>query len=159
MILFTSGSSGLPKAVELSRRAVIANQHNVLAVTKRLPHQLNPAAPQSVSLASTPPMFHVGGLSNLLSNYLTGGRVVIPEGRFDAGQILGLIEREGVHSWGGGVPTMAIRVLEHPTSTRSICRHCVRSRSAGRRYPPPCWTGCACGCLNSPAGDSETPGA
>lgn len=112
VVLFTSGSSGLPKAVELSRRAVIANQHNVLAVTKRLPHQIKSDAPQSVSLASTP-MFHVGGLSNLLSNYLTGGRVVIPEGRFDAGQILGLIEREGVHNW-GGVPTMAIRVLEHP---------------------------------------------
>ncbi|AKK27218.1 class I adenylate-forming enzyme family protein [Mycobacterium sp. EPa45] len=111
-ILFTSGSSGLPKAVELSRRAVIANQHNILAVTRRLPHQLDLAAPQTVSLASTP-MFHVGGLSNLLTNYLTGGRVVIPEGRFDAGQILGLIEREGVHNW-GGVPTMAIRVLEHP---------------------------------------------
>lgn len=111
-ILFTSGSSGLPKAVELSRRAVIANQHNILAVTKRLPHQIDPTGPQTVSLASTP-MFHVGGLSNLLSNYLTGGRIVIPEGRFDAGQILGLIEREGVHTW-GGVPTMAIRVLEHP---------------------------------------------
>lgn len=112
VILFTSGSSGLPKAVALSRRAVIANQHNILAVTKRLPHQLDTEAPQTVSLAGTP-MFHVGGLSNLLTNYLTGGRVVIPEGRFDAGQILALIEREGVHSW-GGVPTMAIRVLEHP---------------------------------------------
>jgi acyl-CoA synthetase (AMP-forming)/AMP-acid ligase II len=111
-ILFTSGSSGLPKAVALSRRAIIANQHNVLARTKRLPHQQNPDGPQSVALASTP-MFHVGGLSNLLSNYLTGGRVVIPEGRFDARQVLELIEREGVHNW-GGVPTMAIRVLEHP---------------------------------------------
>ncbi|NTY58600.1 class I adenylate-forming enzyme family protein [Mycolicibacterium sphagni] len=111
-ILFTSGSSGLPKAVALSRRAVIANQHNLLARTKRLPHQQQPDAPQSVALASTP-MFHVGGLSNLLSNYLTGGRIVIPEGRFDARQALELIEREGVHNW-GGVPTMAIRVLEHP---------------------------------------------
>jgi acyl-CoA synthetase (AMP-forming)/AMP-acid ligase II len=111
-ILFTSGSSGLPKAVALSRRAIIANQHNVLARTKRLPHQQKPDAPQSVALASTP-MFHVGGLSNLLSNYLTGGRVVMPEGRFDARQALELIEREGVHNW-GGVPTMAIRVLEHP---------------------------------------------
>ncbi len=111
-ILFTSGSSGLPKAVALSRRAVIANQHNVLALTKRLPHQTNPDGLQSVSLASTP-MFHVGGLSNLVSNFLTGGRVVIPEGRFDAGQVLALIEREGVHNW-GGVPTMAVRVLEHP---------------------------------------------
>ncbi|WP_445169772.1 class I adenylate-forming enzyme family protein [Mycolicibacterium sp. Dal123E01] len=111
-ILFTSGSSGLPKAVALSRRAVIANQHNVLTRANRLPHQQKPDTPQSVALASTP-MFHVGGLSNLLSNYLTGGRVVIPEGRFDARQVLELIEREGVHNW-GGVPTMAIRVLEHP---------------------------------------------
>jgi acyl-CoA synthetase (AMP-forming)/AMP-acid ligase II len=112
LILFTSGSSGMPKAVQLSRRAVIANQHNVLALRRRLPHQLNPDAPQSVSLASTP-MFHVGGLSNLLSNYLTGAKVVIPEGRFDAREVLELIEREGVQNW-GGVPTMAIRVLEHP---------------------------------------------
>ncbi len=62
-------------------------------------------------------MFHVGGLSNLLSNYLTGGRIVIPEGRFDARQALELIEREGVHNW-GGVPTMATRVLEHPDFDR-----------------------------------------
>jgi acyl-CoA synthetase (AMP-forming)/AMP-acid ligase II len=35
------------------------------------------------------------------------------EGRFDAGQILALIQREGIQIW-GAVPTMAIRILEHP---------------------------------------------
>lgn len=112
LILFTSGSSGMPKAVELSRRSVIANQHNVLGRGKRLPHLLGADSPQAVSLATTP-MFHVGGLTSLLTHFLTGGKIVMAEGRFDAGEILGLIERERIQIW-GAVPTMAIRLLAHP---------------------------------------------
>lgn len=112
IILFTSGSSGLPKAVELSRRSVIANQQNILGRNGRLPHLLGADSPQAVSLASTP-MFHIGGLSSLLTHFLTGGRIVLAQGRFDAGQVMALIERERVQIW-GAVPTMAVRVLEHP---------------------------------------------
>jgi acyl-CoA synthetase (AMP-forming)/AMP-acid ligase II len=102
----------MPKAVELSRRSVICNQHNILARNGRFPHLLTAESPQAVSLATTP-MFHVGGLSSLLTHFLTGGKIVIAEGRFDAGQILRLIEREGIQIW-GAVPTMAIRLLAHP---------------------------------------------
>jgi long-chain acyl-CoA synthetase len=112
LVLFTSGSSGLPKAVELSRRSVIANQQNILVRNGRLPHLLDAASPQAVSLASTP-MFHIGGLSSLLTHFLTGGRIVLAQGRFDAGQVMALIERERVQVW-GAVPTMAVRVLAHP---------------------------------------------
>lgn len=112
LILFTSGSSGMPKAVELSRRSVICNQHNILQRNRRLPHLLDADSPQVVSLATTP-MFHVGGLSSLLTHFLTGGKIVLAEGRFDAGRVLALIEREGVQVW-GAVPTMAVRLLEHP---------------------------------------------
>jgi long-chain acyl-CoA synthetase len=112
LILFTSGSSGMPKAVELSRRSVICNQHDILQRTGRLPHLLDDDSAQVVSLATTP-MFHVGGLSSLLTHFLTGGKIVMTEGRFDAGQILALIESEGIQVW-GAVPTMAIRILEHP---------------------------------------------
>ncbi|MCV7133718.1 acyl--CoA ligase [Mycobacterium hodleri] len=112
LILFTSGSSGMPKAVELSRRSVICNQHDILHRTGRLPHLLDENSVQVVSLATTP-MFHVGGLSSLLTHFLTGGKIVMTEGRFDAGRILALIEREGIQVW-GAVPTMAIRLLEHP---------------------------------------------
>ena len=112
LILFTSGSSGMPKAVELSRRSVITNQHNILGRTGRLPHLLGPDSRQVVSLATTP-MFHIGGLSSLLTHFLTGGKIVVAQGRFDAAQIMGLIEREGIQIW-GAVPTMAIRILEHP---------------------------------------------
>ncbi len=112
LMLFTSGSSGMPKAVELSRRSVISNQHDIMQRTGRLPHLLDDDSVQVVSLATTP-MFHVGGLSSLLTHFLTGGKIVMTEGRFDAGQILALIEREGIQVW-GAVPTMAIRILEHP---------------------------------------------
>lgn len=112
LVLFTSGSSGAPKAVELSVRSIIANQHNLLARSRRLPHQLDPQAPQPVTLLCTP-LFHIGGVSNLLTNLITGGRLVLTAGRFDAGEILRLIETERVQTW-GGVPTMAVRILEHP---------------------------------------------
>lgn len=112
LILFTSGSSGAPKAVELSVRSVITNQHNLLARSRRLPQNLDPAAPQPVTLVCTP-LFHIGGISNVLTNLITGGKLVLTTGRFDAGEILRLIEVERVQTW-GGVPTMAVRLLEHP---------------------------------------------
>ena len=112
LVLFTSGSSGAPKAVVLSQRSVIANQQNLLVRSRRLPHQLDQASPQPVTLVCTP-LFHIGGVSNILTNLLTGGRLVLTRGRFDPAEILGLIEGERVQSW-GGVPTMATRVLEHP---------------------------------------------
>lgn len=112
LVLFTSGSSGMPKAVELSLRSLIVNQQNILVRNGRLPHLLGADAPQAVSLASTP-MFHIGGLSSLLTHFLTGGRITLTQGRFDAENVMALIEREGVHIW-GAVPTMAVRVLTHP---------------------------------------------
>lgn len=111
-ILFTSGSSGMPKGVELSLRAVVANQQNVLVRSRQLPHLLDPAGAQPVNLVCTP-LFHVGALATLLTQVITGGRIVLNQGRFDAGQVLALIEAEGVQRW-GAVPTMAVRVLEHP---------------------------------------------
>lgn len=111
-ILFTSGSSGMPKAVELSFRSVVANQHNVLSRSRQLPHLLDTGAPQPVNLVCTP-LFHVGAFATLLTQTITGGRIVLNAGQFDAAQVLALIEAEGVQRW-GGVPTMAVRVLEHP---------------------------------------------
>ena len=112
VILFTSGSSGMPKAVELSFRAIVANQHNVLARARQLPHLLAGDAPQAVNLICTP-LFHVGAFATQLTQTITGGRIVFNVGRFDPGQVLEIIEAEGVQRW-GAVPTMAVRLLEHP---------------------------------------------
>jgi long-chain acyl-CoA synthetase len=112
LVLFTSGTSGAPKAVELSVRSLILNQQNLLIRSRRLPQQLDPHTPQYVQLVCAP-LFHVGGVSNLLINLITGGLLVMTRGRFDAGEILQLIQDERVRTW-PGVPTMAIRILEHP---------------------------------------------
>lgn len=112
LVLFTSGTSGAPKAVALSHRSVVANQHNLLSRSRMLPQHIPDDAPQQVMLACTP-LFHIGGVSNAITQLILGGRLVMTTGRFDAGEVLELIERERVHRW-GGVPTMAARVLAHP---------------------------------------------
>jgi len=112
VILFTSGSSGPPKGVQLSQRSVVANQQNLLVRANQLPDRLDPDSEQQVVLASTP-MFHIGALTILVTQLLTGGRLVLTAGAFDPAEVLELIERERVHRW-GGVPTMAERVLSHP---------------------------------------------
>ncbi|MFN2538770.1 MAG: class I adenylate-forming enzyme family protein, partial [Mycobacteriales bacterium] len=86
--------------------------HNLLLRSRRLPQDLREDTPPAVSLVCTP-LFHIGGVSNILVAQVTGSRLVLNEGRFDAGQVLRLIEAERVQTW-GGVPTMAIRLLEHP---------------------------------------------
>ncbi len=112
VILFTSGTTGRPKGAALSHRAVIASQQNMLALGGRFPPDIPLDAPSAVTLL-TVPLFHLAGVQTLLITLLTGGRLVFLDGRFDAGEVLRLIEDEGVTRW-GCVPTMMARVLDHP---------------------------------------------
>ncbi len=113
LIIFTAGTTGLAKAAVLAHRSVIANLHNLLAVSNRLPHQLDPGRPPEVMLLSGP-LFHIGGVQALLLALLGGNTVVFLDGRFDPAQVLDVIERERVTVW-GAVPTMVTRVLEDPS--------------------------------------------
>ena len=112
VVLFTSGSTGMPKGVELPFRSVVANQQNVLTRARLQPDLIPADAPQAVNLISTP-LFHIGAFATLITQILTGGKIVFNTGRFDPAQVLALIESERVERW-GAVPTMAARLLEHP---------------------------------------------
>jgi long-chain acyl-CoA synthetase len=129
LIVFTAGTTGAPKGVLLAHRSVIANLHNLLVVSRRLPQQLDPARTAPVNLQSGP-AFHMGGVQSLLLNLLGGATVVfLSGGRFSPGEVLEAIQRERVTVW-GAVPTMASRVLEHPDVARYDLSS-VRSISMG----------------------------
>ncbi|MCW3038662.1 MAG: putative fatty-acid--CoA ligase [Solirubrobacterales bacterium] len=113
LIVFTAGTTGLPKGATLAHRSWIATMHQSLAVSRRLPQQVDDDAPGFVSLL-TGPLFHIGGLQALGLALIGGGTLVFLEGKFDPGQVLEVIEREKVEVW-GAIPTMTIRVLEHPS--------------------------------------------
>ncbi len=111
LIIFTSGTSGQPKAVVLSHRALLARLHMTLHITRKLPHQVDESA-NDITLV-TGPMFHVGTMQSLLRAVIVGDTLVLSGGRYDPAEVLELIERYKVNRW-NAVPTMVSRLLDHP---------------------------------------------
>ena len=100
-MLFTSGTTGRPKAVPISAAALEA----------RISFFTRARRPPEVRLLCVP-LFHVGGLLGLLVN-LAGGHTTVLQPRFDAGQWLELVDRHRVQAT-FVVPTMLHRILDHP---------------------------------------------
>jgi acyl-CoA synthetase (AMP-forming)/AMP-acid ligase II len=115
LVIFTSGTSGEPKAVVLSHRAVLARLQMTLHITRKLPHQVDGSA-RDVTLL-TGPLFHVGSMQALLRAMTVGDTLVLSRGRYDPGDVLELIERHRVNRW-NAVPTMVSRLLDHPDVPR-----------------------------------------
>ena len=111
VVVFTSGTTGLPKGAVLSHRAIISTLQSLLERTRRLPDADRlPPAPSS-SLLSLP-MFHVGGLQQIITPMVTGGSIVFSEGRFDPERIVAQITEKGIRVW-SAVPTMVTRVIDY----------------------------------------------
>jgi acyl-CoA synthetase (AMP-forming)/AMP-acid ligase II len=104
LVLFTSGTTGLPKAIPITAGPLARRLQ-----TMGLPFDAD--APPIVGFMCVP-VFHVGGSLGLVSA-LRGGRTTVVQARFDAGEWLRLVERHRVTSV-FVVPTMLQRVLDHP---------------------------------------------
>jgi long-chain acyl-CoA synthetase len=104
LVLFSSGSTGLPKPVYISHRTV----------SDRLTYYGAPVDPDvdpPIDMMSVP-LFHIGGTLGLLITLYSGRSIVILP-RFDAGVWLRTVEGYRV-SQTFVVPTMLRRILDHP---------------------------------------------
>ena len=118
VIVFTSGTEGLAKAVELSHRALLSGLQMMLHITKQLPPRFDET--KSEIALHTGPLFHVGGPQVMLRSVSMGNTLIFPSGRYEAADVLRFIERYKITRW-SAVPTMLNRLLDHPDlATRDL---------------------------------------
>jgi long-chain acyl-CoA synthetase len=104
LVLFTSGTTGLPKPIAITNGQLSARINGVTTGFRA------DAAP-TVSMMSVP-FFHVGGAIGVLGNLYAGNTYVVQD-RFDASEWLRLVQEHLVTST-FLVPTMLQRILDHP---------------------------------------------
>ena len=103
LLLFTSGTTGAPKAVKLTHHSF----------SSYMLSSVPPADPEveERNLLSLP-MYHVAGIQSALAA-IYGGRTLLLARQFEAQQWMDLVEKENAHR-AGMVPTMLKQVLDHP---------------------------------------------
>ena len=103
LLLFTSGTTGAPKAVMLTHHSF----------SSYMLSSVSPADPEveERNLLSLP-MYHVAGIQSALAA-IYGGRTMILARQFEATEWMKLVQEECAHRT-GVVPTMLKQVLDHP---------------------------------------------
>ena len=100
IVLFTSGTTSRPKAVELT--------HNNLTSYVTGTVEYGSADPSDAALVCVPP-YHIAGVGAVLSN-IYAGRSIVYQRRFDAREWVRLVRAEGVTT-ATVVPTMLDRIV------------------------------------------------
>ena len=104
ILMYTGGTSGRAKGVQLSQRSQVLNIYHMDFMYRYF-------GAEDVFLMNTP-MFHVAGCLGLMGMPSAGGRVVILPG-FEPGSTIEAIERHRVTRI-GGVSTMLAMLFAHP---------------------------------------------
>ena len=124
LIVYTSGTTGLPKGVVMGRRSAHFNAEQRAEYQRDVRDSRAPAVPgrESVVLI-TMPMHHGAGPAQLWGSLRAGRRIVLLR-RFDPLLALQLIERHQITDW-NAVPTMMKRIAGLPTE--ALQRYSVSS--------------------------------
>lgn len=104
LVLFTSGTTGLPKAVAITGGQLSARIRGIAA-------PFSAEVPPAVGMMCVP-FFHVGGSLGMLGSLYSGNTSVVQD-HFDAGEWLRLVQEHRVAT-AFLVPTMLQRILDHP---------------------------------------------
>ena len=102
-LIFTGGTSGMPKGAQISHRMIGWNTLNTII------HDLR----HGDITVNTFPLFHTGGLLVYTTPLLILGGTVVLTRRFDAEQVLNLIQEYAATVY-AGVPTMYQMLLNAP---------------------------------------------
>ena len=124
-LLYTSGTTGKPKGIRLSHRALVGN---ALRTSEAL--ELDPADRVLVSV----PLFAVYGVSVMVGTIAAGATLVLQE-HFRAGEALALLEHEHVTVM-HGVPTMYQLLLREPGFDPARLSRLRAGVIAGAPVPP-----------------------
>jgi acyl-CoA synthetase (AMP-forming)/AMP-acid ligase II len=120
LLHYTSGTTGLPKAVGLTHATILASVRILIKA-----HALSPTD-RTVIVA---PFFHVGGTcSSLLCTLSSGGCIILP--RSLSGKFWHHFSEFGA-TWYHAVPTMHRLLLSFPRPTEAVPIRFVRSGGSG----------------------------
>jgi long-chain acyl-CoA synthetase len=143
-IFYTSGTTGVPKGAQLTHRGcvhnlmsiVFAGQVGALATLRATGVGPDPAAPPPipVGLINTP-LFHVTANNCAAYAVTAGGGKLVLMYRWDAGEALKLIEREGVTAM-SGVPVMSRELITHPEFGNHDLSSLMSLGGGGAQLPP-----------------------
>ncbi|HEC09396.1 MAG TPA: long-chain fatty acid--CoA ligase [Acidimicrobiales bacterium] len=106
-LVYTSGSTGRPKGALLTHRG--SNFCNVIGVERK--------GLSGRSIICNLPINHVGAIGDICGRTMTGGGTIFFQPRFSPGEMMRLIEAEGIEII-AGVPTMLQMCVNHPEFDR-----------------------------------------
>ena len=103
MVIFTAGTTGLPKGVMLTHDSF----------SSYILSNVTPADPEFEERnILTVPLYHIAGVQSVMAS-VYGGRTIVVQGQFEPKQWMELVERERVQR-AMMVPTMLKMLMDHP---------------------------------------------